>query len=303
MQRRGGNEQLRKSVPTAPPCARLLEASRQTDRSAASPVMAPDIAHLLAFLQAPAFRYRDLHSRVASVSPPRRTTSRDRLTILALVSLVKGVGRTTLAALLAGRLARRGVRAVALDLDPLGQLSEHFRGRARLDLPLDEQSVVEWLAPRCGYVPFGHDPASVIALGNCDVLLLDTPAGASIQIEQVLVEADEVLIVARPDRTSLEALKATEELLSRPLLRSWRSSRARYLVNGFDGRRALDRDALALLRHSLGARLLSRPVQADEAIPAAIATGLRLEDLAPQSQVIPDLDAALDELFPAGKAH
>lgn len=265
--------------------------------------MAPDIAHLLRFLQAPAFRYRDLHSRVASVSRPRRAPARGRLTILALVSLVKGVGRTTLAALLAGRLARRGVRAVALDLDPFGQLAEQFRGRARLDLPPDEQSVVEWLEPRCGYVGFGHDPASVIASGNCDVLLLDTPAGACIQVEQVLVEADEVLIVARPDRASLDAVKATEELLARPLLRSWRRSRARYLVNRFDGRRARDRDALALLRQCLGARLLSRPVQEDEAVPAALASGRRLEELAPESQVIADLDAALDELFSAGKAH
>jgi cellulose biosynthesis protein BcsQ len=265
--------------------------------------MTPDIAHLLRFLRAPAFRYRDLHARVAPVVPARRATAHEGLTILALVSLVQSVGRTTLAALLAARLARRGVRAVALDLDPLGQLAEHFRGRPRLDLPPDEQSVVEWLEPGCGYVSFGHDPASVIDAGNCDVLLLDTPAGASVQVEQVLVEADEVLIVARPDRATLEALKATEELATRPLLRSWRKSRARYLVNRFDGRRARDRDALALLRHSLGARLLSRPVQEDAAVRAALAAGRRLEELAPQSQVLADLDTVTDELFPGVKAR
>jgi cellulose biosynthesis protein BcsQ len=269
--------------------------------------MAPDVAHLLRFLRVPAFRYRDLHSRVASASRARRATARGGLTILALVSLVQGVGRTTLAALLAARLARRGVRAVALDLDPLGQLADQFRGRGRLDLPPDEQSVVEWLEPCCGYVSFGHDPASVIDAGNCDVLLLDTPAGTSIQVEQVLVEADEVLIVARPDRASLEAVKATEELLTRPRLRSWRRSRARYLVNRFDGRRARDRDALALLRHSLGARLLPRPVQEDEAVRAALVSGRRLEELAPESQVIADLDAIAEELFSApvrfGKAR
>jgi cellulose biosynthesis protein BcsQ len=133
----------------------------------------------------------------------------------------------------------------------------------------------------------------------CEVAVLDTPAdGSSDLMQQALAEADDVIVVVRPDARSLSTVRAMEELLGR-VRRAWRRRRARYLVNRFDGRRQLDRDAVASLRRSLGARLLPTLVQEDEAVRVAFASGRSVEEVAPGSQVVADLQALARELLPA----
>jgi Flp pilus assembly CpaE family ATPase len=258
--------------------------------------MSPDVRQLLDFLRVPGFRYREFSAW------PERASLRPRgepraFTIVAFASLVSGVGRTALAANLASAVARRG-RCAAVDLDPKGDLAKHFG--AVPALAESDGSLVRWTSSGIGCVPFGVDPALALEslAASCDVALLDTPADPrSEQLQQALSEADEVFIVVRPDARSIAAVRATEELLAR-VRRAWRRRRARYLVNQFDGRRRVDRDAVAALRSLVGARLVPVLVQQDEAVRAAFGSGRPLEEVAPGSQVVADLAAIARELVP-----
>ena len=264
--------------------------------------MAPDIASLLQFLGVPGFRYRDAHARPARRSHER--PPRAGVTIFALVSLVRGVGRTTLAANLATALGRAGVRAASVDLDPRGDLRTHFRDRLDgLEAGDEPDAGISWPERNVGFVPRKGDHASAVeAAWDCDAVVLDTAAGESDAVEQALAEADEVLIIARPDARCLDAVPATEALLARCRMRSWRRTRARYLVNRFDGRRPQDRAALSALRRTLGPRLLSPVVQEDAAVQQALAAGRCIEDLAPGSQVVADLRLLAAGLVSGSKA-
>lgn len=259
--------------------------------------MSPDVRQLLQLIDVPGFRYREFSPWTARSSARRRGEPR-AFTIVALASLVPGVGRTTLAANLASALSRRA-RCAAVDLDPKGDLAAHL-GAAASAMPANEAPFVRWTSRGIGCVPFGADPALALEslAASCDVALLDLPSDArSDHLQQALAEADEVLVVLRPDARSAAAVRATEELLGR-VRRAWRRRRARYLVNQFDGRRRLDRDAVAQLRALLGARLLPVLVQQDEAVRAAFASGRPLEEVAPGSQVVADLAALARELVP-----
>jgi cellulose biosynthesis protein BcsQ len=233
-----------------------------------------DVRNLLRLLRVPGLAYRDLGAM--SVAPPARTRERrEGLVTIALVSLVPGVGRTVLCANLRDALSRAGARAGAVDLDPGGALETSFGADGREPAACIEQFAAER-----------------------DVLLLDT---ASPPPEDVLIEADDVVVVARADARSLAAVGPMEELLVRTRMRSWRKSRARWLVNGFDGRRRTDRDCLAAFRRSLGGRVLATVIQEDRALRSAFAVRKVLRQVAPSSQVVRDLDALARELFVANR--
>jgi cellulose biosynthesis protein BcsQ len=256
--------------------------------------MSPDVRQLLRFLHVPGFRYREFSAPAPRVALRLRPEPR-AFTIVALASLVPGVGRTALAANLASAIARRG-RCAAVDLDPKGDLAKHFGAASALP----DASLVRWTARGIGCVPFGTDPALALEslAAVCDVALLDTPADArSERLQQALAEADEVLVIVRPDARSIAAVRATEELLAN-VRRAWRRRRARYLVNQFDGRRRVDRDAVAALRSLVGARLLPVLVQQDEAVRVAFSAGRPLDEVAPGSQVVADLATLARELVP-----
>jgi chromosome partitioning protein len=259
--------------------------------------MAPDVARLLRALRVPDFRYRDLHAHAGPAEGPPRRARRTGLSIVAIASLRRGAGRTTLAANLATAAGRRGVRAAAVDLDPRDELRLHFR--AQPAAPLAE-GLVQWTERSVGYVPFGRDPAGVIETlaDESGVVFLDTPSEPSSTLEQALAEADEVLVAVRADRDAAETVRETEALLARWRRPAWRRTRARYLLNHFDGRRRADRESLSALREVVGNRAIVPAVQQDEAVRAALARGRCVQDEAPGSQVVADLDAIASDLAP-----
>jgi cellulose biosynthesis protein BcsQ len=245
--------------------------------------MSPDVQQLLRVVRVPGFRYRELGA------PARRPATRTeaphagvrRDFTVAVVSLVRGVGRTTVAANLAAALGRLGLSTLAVDLDPGDALRSHFAAARAPGA----------IAVSVTCVPFGAAASAVLdALdADPDAFVLDMPAGVSSALEQALGSVDEVVIVVRPDPRSLEAVPATEALLARTRLRMWRRLRARYVVNAFDGRRSADREVLARLRAQLGGRLWPVPIQADEGVRAAHAARRSLEAEVPESQVVADI--------------
>lgn len=231
--------------------------------------MTSDVRNLLRQLRVPGLGYRDF-SVASDPTPARGPERRAGLVTVALVSLLPETGRTVLCANLRAALSRAGARVGAVDLDPRCSLSS-------------------------SYGADGRDPAACIErlASERDVLLMDTgspPPG------NVLAEADEVLVVARADARSVSAVAPMEELLVRTRMCSWWKPRARWLVNAFDGRRQADRDALAALRRALGARVLATVVQEDRALRSAFAARRLVHEVAPESQVVRDLDALAREL-------
>lgn len=257
--------------------------------------MGPDVRHLLRFLRVPALHFRDLSW---PARPERAPVHRGAFTTVAVVSLLPHVGRTTLCANLAAALAQRGWRAAACDLDPRGTLGSHLSKRPEVREigfePHDEPAsagLVHWVGQDVGFVPFGQHPAASMEqlAAECDVAVLDVPAGIGPTLQQAISEADEVVVAVRPDAESVEAVRPTEALLERHRMRSLRRAPARYVVNGLDARRAGDREALSALRGLLGARMLEPPVQEDRAAREALALGRFIVEQAPASQTLQDI--------------
>jgi cellulose biosynthesis protein BcsQ len=236
--------------------------------------LTPDVRNLLRHLRVPGLAYRDFRS--AAPASVRRTEQRQGVVTIGLVSLVPSVGRTALCANLTRAFAQAGARAGAVDVDPKGTLTAWFGSEGR-----DPSGCIEHLAL------------------ERDVLLVDT---GSPPPADVLGEADELLVVARPDAACLAAVPQMEALLVRTRMRSWRKPRARWLVNAFDGRRRTDREALAAMRRTLGPRVLATVIQEDRALHDAFLEHRAVRDLAPGAQVVADLDALAKELHPGGRA-
>ena len=256
--------------------------------------MGPDVRQLLRFLRVPEFRYRD---RSWPASPKRPVAASRPFTTVALVSLLRHVGRTTLCVNLAAALGRAGWRAAAFDLDPQGTLATCLAKRPEIrEIGFDAQDepasagVVHWIDQDVGFVPFGQQPAFSVDLlaAECDVAIVDVPAGRGPALQQALSDADELVVVLRPDAESVQAVRPTEALLARQR-QSWHRGNGRYVVNGFDARRTADRRSLAALRDLLGARLLEPPIQEDRAVRDALALGRFIDEQAPASQTAHDV--------------
>jgi cellulose biosynthesis protein BcsQ len=226
--------------------------------------LAPDVRNLLRLLGMQGVSYREFGA--AAAFPRQRRRQKGPLSI-ALVSPMPAAGRTTLCANLAWAFTHRGLRAATIDLTPSRRLSELYGAN-------------------------GHDTGALWdALAACDVAVLDT-ASAS---DEVLAEADEVVVVMRPEAAALAALGATEALLTRNRP-GWTRPRGRYLVNAYDARRAAHRAVASALRARLGSRVISVAIQHDAGVALAADSGRLAADAAPSSQVVADLMAVSREL-------
>src|ERR1700756_5434434 len=89
-------------------------------------------------------------------------------TTIAVLSQKGGTGKTTAVRTLADALRRSGVRTLAIDLDPQGNLSDYF------DLPADVQpTIADVLAGRCAAAEAIHSdmiPAN-LSLAETDLML------------------------------------------------------------------------------------------------------------------------------------
>jgi len=250
--------------------------------------------------------------------------------VIALVSLVPGTGRTTVAANVAAALSQDGRRCLAVGLDPANDLARQlgFDPAERLGLTSPELTAstmeLRFRAHRRGLlvVPFGvpgsgHrsvegnvalDPTwlggrlTELLSSPCAMAIIDTPAGDSPWTTQALGLADEVLVVLRADQPSYASLLDTDLLLEEHLGSAFRS-RSRYLLNRFDARRPLDREVRAALRHLLGNRLLPFVVQHDAAVPESAARGHSLLEEGADSQAAADLQMLADHLLEQTRGH
>lgn len=167
----------------------------------------------------------------ASKSPPRRAR------IVAVTSGKGGVGKTFVTANLAAALARRGLRVLVLDADlglanldvvlnlhPKITLHDVFTGKSTLDAAiLSAPGNFSVVLAGSGMVEYSRltpevrdDLLAVMEQlkPRFDVILLDTGAGISDVVLYAVSLADEVVVVATPEPTSLTDAYATIKVLA-----------------------------------------------------------------------------------------
>lgn len=222
------------------------------------------------------------------------------MSVVGVVSMKGGVGKTSttanLAAALAAKLGRG--RVSAIDLDPQNALHWHFgvtdTGRAGLcelaqrDRFSDAATVTE---PGVTCFPYGPGTEAdrevfeaLLArekgwlrqqierhqLDDNAVVLIDTPPGPSVYLDQVFNCADLLVIVLLPDAASYATIPAMEAWLSDMQAGSPHVASA-YVLNQLDPSEPLNRDIAGVLQQRLGRRLSPISIHSDEAVCEALA--------------------------------
>lgn len=224
------------------------------------------------------------------------------MSIVGVVSMKGGVGKTTTTANLASAMASMlgPNRVSVLDLDPQNGLRWHFGVDHAGSMGVCELSLrgAGWVPVSTGVefdvicLPYG-DPteprrvafesllsehpdwvgAQIEAAGLADdaVLLIDTPPGPSVYLKQVFACADLILVVLLSDAGSYATIPAMEAWAAamgevRPGVRMF------YLLNQIDRSDPLNRDVADVLLESLGPRLAPIAIHSDEAVGEALAT-------------------------------
>jgi len=237
-----------------------------------------------------------------------------------VISAKGGSGKTMLAANLAWQMAEAGRRVLAIDLDPQNALRFHLGTGPAHDafgLTVAARGDCTWaqaVQPARGGVvllPYGPtDDVQQIAfeqqlaqqplwlsgalqalrLPAEAIVVIDTPPGPSVYVQQVLRIAHVALMALLSDAGSF----ATRAIMER-MLDTYARGRAAYVgtgyvVNQVDVGKRLNRDVLASFRHQLGGDLLG-VVHLDQAVGEALAATLPVARYAPHSQAAHDLAA------------
>ena len=248
------------------------------------------------------------------------------MSVIAVISMKGGVGKTTITANLATAMAAAlgEHRVSVVDLDPQNSLHLHL-GVKDTDSPgvcrqaLREASWREAMAHAHGVrcLPYGfvceqerrdfeqllrthpHWLSEQIRTAgiNADaVVLIDTPPGPSVYLQQVLDCADVVLMVVLPDAASYAVL---------PVMGAWLAAiaeqrpqvRPLYVINQVDRSELLNRDTYDLMNHQLQTYATTGVIHADEAVREALVFQEPVLAYAPHGQGSHDLSNLANTLI------
>jgi chromosome partitioning protein len=204
---------------------------------------------------------------------------------IAVLSQKGGTGKTTSVRTLTDVLRRAGVRTLAVDLDPQGNLSDYF------DLPPDvEPTVADVLAGRCSAAEAIHEdiiPANLslaeaeLMLGGkmgreltlrraleklsdeYEVILIDCPPSLGLLTVNALVAADRALITAEAQYFALQGVEQAMEVveLARDSLNP-KLSLLGVLLNLADMRTVHSRETLESLKERFGDQVFHSVIRA-----------------------------------------
>jgi chromosome partitioning protein len=235
---------------------------------------------------------------------------------IAVLSQKGGTGKTTTVRTLTDVLRRSGVRTLAVDLDPQGNLSDYF------DVPPDaEPTIADVLAGRATAAAAIHEdiiPANLSLAeaelmlggkmgreltlrralakvdGDYEVILIDCPPSLGLLTVNALVAADRALITAEAQYFALQGVEQAIEVvdLARDSLNP-QLTLLGVLLNLADMRTVHSREALASLKERFG----------EQVFDAVIRTSIAYAESAERARSIldhrPDLGA--DYLALAGE--
>ncbi|HEX5852765.1 MAG TPA: ParA family protein [Solirubrobacteraceae bacterium] len=203
---------------------------------------------------------------------------------IAVLSQKGGTGKTTAVRTITDVLRRCGLRTLAVDLDPQGNLSDYF------DLPADvEPTIADVLSGRAKAAEAIHEdivPANLslaeaeLMLGgkmgreltlrralaplgeDYDVVLIDCPPSLGLLTVNALVAADRALVTAEAQyfalqgvEQAMEVVELARESLNPPL------ELLGVVLNLADMRTVHSREALASLRESFGERVFDTVIR------------------------------------------
>jgi chromosome partitioning protein len=204
---------------------------------------------------------------------------------IAVLSQKGGTGKTTTVRTLTDVLRRAGVRTLAVDLDPQGNLSDYF------DLPTDvEPTIADVLTGRCNAAEAIHEdiiPANLSLAeaelmlggkmgreltlrralagvdGDYEVILIDCPPSLGLLTVNALVAADRALITAEAQYFALQGVEQAMEVveLARDSLNP-QLSLLGVLLNLADMRTVHSREALASLKERFGEQVFDSVIRA-----------------------------------------
>lgn len=230
-----------------------------------------------------------------------------------------GVGKTTLAANIAGFIARSGVRVIALDLDPQNALRLHFGTpltdtagfTSKLTQRPDWRSALRPTSSGVQLLPYGATdmpgalqlaselsrfPALLDApvrdlLSDPSVwLVADTPPGPSAMLATLLPLADVLVTVLLVDATSVSLIPTLESGSAYAASGTGPMTDQVVVLNQLDARTRLGRPIAEAASQHLGRRLLGT-VYRDEHVAEAIAAQKLLIEYAPGAKATRDLAA------------
>jgi chromosome partitioning protein len=203
---------------------------------------------------------------------------------IAVLSQKGGTGKTTTVRTLADAFRRSGVRTLAIDLDPQGNLSDYF------DVPPDaEPTIADVLSGRAGVAEAIHDdlvPANLtlaeaeLMLGgkmgreltlrralaklpdDYELILIDCPPSLGLLTVNALVAADRALVTAEAQYFALQGVEQAMELveLARDGLNESLSV-VGVLLNLADMRTIHSREALASLKERFGEQVFGTVIR------------------------------------------
>lgn len=230
-----------------------------------------------------------------------------------------GVGKTTLAANVAGTIARSGARVIALDLDPQNSLRLHF------GIPLTDSSAFAAVLPQrpdwrsalrpsasgVNLLPFGptdmpgamqlaaalaqhpgllEDPVRQILAQPGVWLVVDTPPGPSPWLASLLPLTSLLVTVLLVDATSISLIPTLDSGATYGPAGMRQSVEQGFVLNQFDPRTRLGGPIADAASRHLGGRLFGT-VYRDEHVAEAVAAQKLLADYVPGAKATSDIDA------------
>ncbi len=240
------------------------------------------------------------------------------MTVIAVLSPKGGVGKTTVAVNLGCALAKAGRPVRLLDMDPQNAVRLHLgadlsdvSGHVHQTLKQESWHYAEYDSDYgVSFIPYGkvseierislesqlvttpdwlHD--NLISLdhepGLC--VIIDTPPGPSIYVQQVLSVANLVLVVMIPDAGSYATLSAIEGLLEYYCASRNDFYGSYYVLNQYDAAVPLNRDIQSVMQNTLNERLAPACIHRDTSLSEALAFQQPVLQYAPHSQAADDL--------------
>lgn len=220
--------------------------------------------------------------------------------VIAIVSAKGGVGKTTLTANLATALETQGASTIlVVDMDPQNALGLHFGSDPRSLAGISRASLEgeHWGAvcvrslSGVNVLPYGvvneadrvaferhldaHPQWLVEQLQRLElpadaVVLIDTPPGPSVYMQQALSSAHAAVIISLADAASYAALALMQRLVNTYCTPRPDFVDALYVLNQVDSARQLAKDILRVMQDNLGERLVG-VIHDDQAVREALA--------------------------------
>ncbi len=225
---------------------------------------------------------------------------------IAVLSQKGGTGKTTTVRTLSDALRRAGVRTLAVDLDPQGNLSDYFDvapdanptigdvlgGRAQASEAIHGDDVIPAnlnlaeaelsLGGRLGRELTLRRALAKLPQDAYDLILIDCPPSLGLLTVNALVAADHALITAEAQYFALQGVQQALEVIE--LARDTLNPELELLgvlLNLADMRTVHSREALVSLREQLGDRVLESVVRASIAYAESAERAVSILDYRP----------------------